>query len=158
MDFGFVLLLMQLSRYGQLHRRLGYANVQNVTELRKCKSVPFDLYSWDSKVEFWKFLFWLNCSDIFIVQIFSSNCSYSFIKLFRYFHCSYIFIVQTFELFRYFHCSDIFIVQIFSLFRYFHQIIQIFLLFRYFHQLFSDGLSLSFFHLALHPQSETERN
>ena len=110
MDFGFVLLLMQLSWYGQLHRRLGYANVQNVTELRKCKSVPFDLYSWDSKVEFWKFLFWLNCSDIFIVQIFSSNCSYSLIKLFRYFHCSDIFIDQIFSS----NYSDIFIVQIFS--------------------------------------------
>ena len=140
LDFGFVLLLMQLSWYGQLHRRLGYANVQNVTELRKCKSVPFDLYSWDSKVEFWKFLFGLNCSGIFIVQIFSSNYSV------RYFHL----IVHIFSS----NSSDIFIVQIFS-----SNCSDILIeLFRYFHQLFSDGLSLSVSHLALHPQSKTERN
>ena len=67
-------------RYEQLHRRLLYANLSNV-QLRKCKSVPFDLYSWDSKVEFWNFLLRLYCG-IFSSNVFKINCVY---PLFNYF-------------------------------------------------------------------------
>ena len=58
-----------MSSWGQLHRRVVFMQMLEMFALCKCKSVPFDLYSWDSKVEFWKFLFSISSNVFFLLWI-----------------------------------------------------------------------------------------